>query len=48
MDLHAITQQVDAVKRYIADVQGRSFPAEEHTFTMKDDAAAELRRAFGL
>jgi 3-methyl-2-oxobutanoate hydroxymethyltransferase len=41
-------QQVDAVKRFVADVQGKGFPAEEHTFTMKEDAVAELRKAFGL
>ncbi len=37
--------QMEAVKSYIADVQGRTFPAEEHTFTMKEDAVAELRKA---
>jgi len=42
-DLYSV--QLDAVKRYITDVQGKSFPAEEHTFTMKDDAVAELRKA---
>ncbi len=42
-DLYAV--QMDAVKRYIADVQGGAFPAEEHTFTMKEEALAELRRA---
>jgi hypothetical protein len=36
------------VKKYIADVQGLKFPAEEHTFTMKDDVVAELRKAYGL
>jgi 3-methyl-2-oxobutanoate hydroxymethyltransferase len=39
------TVQMDAVKRFITDVQGRSFPADEHTFTMKDEAIAELRKA---
>lgn len=38
------TVQLDAVKRFISDVQGKAFPAEEHTFTMKDDAIAELRK----
>jgi 3-methyl-2-oxobutanoate hydroxymethyltransferase len=42
------TTQLGAVKQYIADVQGRSFPAEEHTFTMKDEAVAELRKALGM
>jgi 3-methyl-2-oxobutanoate hydroxymethyltransferase len=41
-DVYAVQQ--DAVKRFIADVQTRKFPAEEHTFTMKDDAIAELRK----
>ena len=45
-DVYAI--QLDAVKKYIADVQGSKFPAEEHTFTMKDDVVAELRKAYGL
>lgn len=40
--------QVDAVKRYVGEVQGKAFPAEEHTFTMKDDAVAELRKTMGL
>jgi ketopantoate hydroxymethyltransferase len=40
--------QLGAVKKYIAEVQGRTFPAEEHTFTMKDDAVAELRKALGM
>ena len=39
---------LQAVKAYIADVQGRKFPAEEHTFTMKEDAVAELRKALGM
>ena len=38
------TAQVDAVKRYVQDVQGKKFPAEEHSFTMKEEALAELRR----
>ncbi len=38
------TAQLDAVKRYVADVQGKAFPAEEHSFTMKEEAVAELRR----
>jgi 3-methyl-2-oxobutanoate hydroxymethyltransferase len=40
--------QLEAVKRFIGDVQGKAFPAEEHTFSMKEEAAAELRKAFGL
>jgi 3-methyl-2-oxobutanoate hydroxymethyltransferase len=37
--------QLKAVKEFIADVQNKRFPAEEHTFTMKEDAIAELRKA---
>ncbi len=40
--------QIDAVKKYIADVQGKKFPAEENTFTMKDEAVAELRKSLGM
>jgi len=42
------TQQVNAVKQFIGEVQERKFPAAEHTFTMKEDAIAELRKALGL
>jgi 3-methyl-2-oxobutanoate hydroxymethyltransferase len=38
------TVQQDAVKRFIGEVQTGKFPAEEHTFTMKEDAIAELRK----
>lgn len=41
------TQQVDAVKRFVADVQGSAFPAEEHTFTMKEETVDELRKTLG-
>ena len=40
--------QLEAVKKYIADVQGKAFPSEEHTFTMKDEAVAELRKSIGM
>jgi 3-methyl-2-oxobutanoate hydroxymethyltransferase len=40
--------QVAAVKEFIADVQGERFPAEEHSFNMKAEAVAELRKALGL
>ena len=40
--------QLDAVKKYISEVQAKEFPAEEHTFTMKDDAVSELRKALGM
>ncbi len=42
------TAQLEAVKRYIADVQGKTFPAEAHTFTMKEDAIAELRKSLKM
>ena len=40
--------QMEAVKKYISDVRGKAFPAEEHTFTMKDEAVAELRASLGM
>jgi 3-methyl-2-oxobutanoate hydroxymethyltransferase len=40
--------QLQAVKAFISDIQGKKFPAEEHTFTMKDDAVAELRKALHM
>lgn len=45
-DMYSV--QLEAVKKYIADVQGRSFPADEHTFTMKEEAVAELRKSLGI
>lgn len=45
-DVYAV--QLEAVKKYIADVQAKTFPAEEHTFTMKEDAVAELRKALHM
>ncbi len=45
-DVYSI--QLEAVKKYIADVEASKFPAEEHTFTMKEDVVAELRTAYGL
>jgi 3-methyl-2-oxobutanoate hydroxymethyltransferase len=45
-DVYSI--QLEAVKKYIGDVQASKFPAEEHTFTMKEDVVAELRKAYGL
>ena len=35
------------MKKYAADVRSKAFPAEEHTFTMKEEAVAELRKALG-
>jgi len=40
--------QLDAVKHYVHDVQSKAFPAEEHTFTMKEEAVAELRKLLGM
>jgi 3-methyl-2-oxobutanoate hydroxymethyltransferase len=40
--------QLEAVKKYIADVQGKAFPSEEHTFTMKDETVSELRKSLGI
>jgi 3-methyl-2-oxobutanoate hydroxymethyltransferase len=40
--------QLKAVKEFIAEVQEKKFPAEEHTFTMKDDAVAELRKVMKM
>jgi len=39
--------QLEAVKRFIGDVQGGSFPGEEHSFTMKEETIAELRQVLG-
>jgi 3-methyl-2-oxobutanoate hydroxymethyltransferase len=40
--------QIEAVKAFIADVQGEKFPAEEHTFGMKPESVTELKRQLGL
>ncbi len=40
--------QLEAVKKFIGDVQGKKFPAEEHTFTMKEEVVAELRKALKM
>ena len=45
-DLYSV--QLDAVKKYVGEVKDGSFPAEEHTFTMKEEAVAELRTSFGM
>jgi 3-methyl-2-oxobutanoate hydroxymethyltransferase len=42
------TIQLDAVRKYIGEVQSKAFPADEHTFTMKDEAIMELRKSLGL
>ena len=41
----AYSLQLKAVREFIGEVQGKKFPAEEHTFTMKEDAVAELRKS---
>jgi 3-methyl-2-oxobutanoate hydroxymethyltransferase len=43
----AYGQQLAAVKEYVGDVQAKRFPAEEHSFTMKPEALAELRAELG-
>ncbi len=45
-DIYAV--QLQAVKAYVSDVQEKKFPAEEHTYTMKDEAVAELRKALHM
>jgi len=45
-DVYSI--QLDAVKKFIGDVQTAKFPAEEHTFTMKDETVAELRKVLKM
>ncbi len=40
--------QLDAVKKFIGDVQGKRFPADEHTFTMKDETLSELRKVLKM
>ncbi|MGA2641956.1 MAG: 3-methyl-2-oxobutanoate hydroxymethyltransferase [Spirochaetia bacterium] len=45
-DLYSV--QLEAVKKYIADVQDKAFPSEEHTYTMKEEALAELRKSLGM
>ena len=39
------TPQLEAVKSFIGDVQGRRFPAGEHSFSMKKETVEELRRS---
>jgi len=38
------TPQLEAVKSFIGDVRGGRFPGDEHSFSMKGEAVAELRR----
>lgn len=45
-DLSPIVKK--AVAGYITEVQEGAFPAEEHTFTMGEDALAGLKRELGL
>lgn len=42
------TAQVDAVKDFIGEVQGSSFPGPEHSFNMKADMVEELKKALGV
>ncbi len=41
------TPQLEAVKEFITDVQGAAFPAAEHSFNMKDESLAELKKDLG-
>ncbi len=41
----AYTSQLNAVKEFISDVQGESFPAAEHSFNMKKEMVEELKKA---
>lgn len=41
-------QQVKAVKEFIGDVEGEQFPADEHSFNMKQERVDELKKALGL
>jgi len=40
--------QLQAVRDFIGDVQGGRFPADEHSFSMKAEAVAELRKKLAL
>lgn len=40
--------QVNAVKEFITDVQEQSFPADEHSFNMKEELIEELKKELGL
>ncbi|MCF6335281.1 MAG: 3-methyl-2-oxobutanoate hydroxymethyltransferase [Spirochaetales bacterium] len=41
----AYTSQVNAVKEFIADIHGETFPASEHSFNMKKEMVEELKKA---
>lgn len=38
-------KQVEAVKEFVDDVRGEKFPAEEHSFNMKEESVEELKKA---
>ncbi|MBN2049674.1 MAG: 3-methyl-2-oxobutanoate hydroxymethyltransferase [Spirochaetales bacterium] len=40
--------QVNSVKEFIKDVQEKNFPAEEHSFNMKNELVEELKKELGL
>ncbi len=46
MDLY--TQELNAVKEFISDVQNKKFPTDEHSFTMKEEQLQELKKALGM
>ena len=42
------TAQLDAVKDFISEVKDVKFPADEHSFNMKQEAVEELKKALGI
>lgn len=42
------SQQLNAVKNYIDDVQNATFPTDEQSFTMKQEAVDELKKELGM
>jgi len=45
-DVYSI--EVNAVKKYIEEVQKGIFPSDEHSFTMKEEVVKELFKALGM
>ena len=41
-------QEVQAVKEFVGDVRQKRFPAEEHSFNMKEESVEELKKALGM
>jgi 3-methyl-2-oxobutanoate hydroxymethyltransferase len=42
------SKQVDAVKEFVDDVQQQRFPSDEHSFNMKEETVAALKKELGL